>query len=500
MTSYIIKRILLMVPTLFLVLLVSFGVLNMVPGSPAQTSMGSQGTESSSSQESRESYRIFKEQFNLDKPIFFNTRTGLEKKDVVEKLQIIARANRPACPTGDKPAPENCLPAAQKPKSGQVINSRTGLADWGAYVVPELVEIAKNHPDRDLRILALQQLPTNAKGRMINQYGESLTEAQQKHNERVSQMNSRIESWTVDNEASKADIEQMVTENWEPWIEENRDRFQYSASEKVGIFFGDTRFAKYLGNLVTFDFGVSHVDKQPVFGTIIEKVQYTIAMTFSAMLLAFLISVPIGVWSAYNQHSWVDQAVTIILLMLFSLPTFFTGVILLKFFATGDPFSWFPISGYAGDNTDQMSTLTYFQSVAWHLILPVFCLTYRRFAALSRYARTGIVDVIRSDYIRTARAKGLSESMVIIKHAVRNGMIPILTLLGTQLPRLVGGSIVIEVVFGIPGMGSYLLDSIFARDYNALMGVLLVSAVLTMVGILISDISYAIVDPRISFD
>ncbi|MFB6372450.1 MAG: ABC transporter permease [Bradymonadaceae bacterium] len=347
---------------------------------------------------------------------------------------------------------------------------------------------------------AIRQLKTNAKGSMITAYGGELTDKQKKHNDRVRSMNRKIEKWSVSGDPTGQKVAKVLDNKWKPWIERRREQFEYTTGETLWVLVADTRFAKYVANLASLDFGISHVDKQPVIDTIWEKLKYTISMTLSAMLLAFFISVPIGVWSANNQNTWVDQVVTTILLMLFSLPTFFTGVLLLKFFATGDPFDIFPVSGFVADNASQMTTMTYIKSVGWHLILPVFCLTYRRFAALSRYARTGIVDVIRSDYIRTARAKGLSESMVIIKHAVRNGMIPILTLLGTQLPRLIGGSIVIEVVFGIPGMGSYLLDSIFLRDYNALMGVLLFSAVLTMIGILISDISYAIVDPRISFD
>ena len=138
--------------------------------------------------------------------------------------------------------------------------------------------------------------------------------------------------------------------------------------------------------------------------------------------------------------------------------------------------------------------------VALHLVLPVVCLTYGALAVLSRYARTGLLDVINSDYIRTARAKGLSEWVVILKHAVRNGMIPILTLLGTTLPYLVSGSIVIETIFVIDGTGSLMLTAIMTRDYNIIMGILLITSILTLVGILLSDISYALVDPRISFD
>jgi peptide/nickel transport system permease protein len=502
MTSYIIKRILLMIPTLLFVLLVSFVVLNAVPGSPASTQMGSQGTESSSSQSSQESYRIFKEQFNLDKPVLFNLRFNLTQEAVLEHLRVRAAAQRPTCPAegSDAPRPDNCLAADKQPDSGAIIGAKEMLTDWDDYIVPQLFQVAKTHENLAIRRLAARQLSVNAQSTMVTQYGGSLTDAQREHNDRISAMNKKLEKWKVSRDVSESKLDQVLTENWKPWIEQNRDRFEYTTTEKVGIFFADTRFAKYMANLATLDFGISHVDKQPVIETIGTKVRYTIAMTFSAMLLAFLISVPIGVWSANNQHTFADQMMTTVLLMAFSLPTFLTGLLLLKFFATGDPFDWFPVSGYVGNNPARMTTLTYLKSVGWHLILPVFCLTYRRFAALSRYARSGIVDVIRSDYIRTARAKGLSESMVIIKHAVRNGMIPILTLLGTQLPRLIGGSIVIEIVFGIPGMGDYLLNSIFARDYNALMAMLLISALLTMIGILISDICYAIVDPRISFD
>ncbi|MFO0007529.1 MAG: ABC transporter permease subunit [bacterium] len=133
-------------------------------------------------------------------------------------------------------------------------------------------------------------------------------------------------------------------------------------------------------------------------------------------------------------------------------------------------------------------------------MLPILTYTSGSLAALSRYARTGLIEIIRADFIRTARAKGLSEPVVIVKHAVRNGMIPILTLLGGLLPTLVAGSVVIEVIFNIPGMGQYIYQAINLRDYNAVMAVLLTSSLLSLLGILLSDLSYAFVDPRISFD
>ena len=148
----------------------------------------------------------------------------------------------------------------------------------------------------------------------------------------------------------------------------------------------------------------------------------------------------------------------------------------------------------------KVTTIELMKDIGWHIVLPVFCMCYGSLAALSRYARTGLLDIIRADFIRTARAKGLPESVVIIKHAARNGMIPILTLMATMLPALIGGSVIIETIFGIPGMGSYIFESILLRDYNAVMAVLLISSTLTLIGMLISDLSYALVDPRITFD
>lgn len=508
MTNYILKRLLLMIPTLFLVVLLAFLVLNLAPGSPAQAQMSQQGTESTEGQITNQSYQIFKRQFNLDKPVLLNTRFWLGETDVERELQVLVDSERPVCkPEGDNP--DNCIPEEKEPDAGDVIDAQTQLTDWGDYIVPELFRIAKNHENLQIRRRALDQLTRNARADVVSTIGRDLTEAQKKQNRRAADLNDKLETWKVSKDASAKAIDRTLQKNWAPWLDkpDQRERFEISTAERLRLFFLDTRFAKYLGNLAQLDFGVSHVTKRPVSETLWRRVRYTIWLTLPALLLAFFISIPIGVWSATQRQTLIDQTVTTVLLILYSLPTFFTGLILLQYFAAGTPipglgigFEWFPTDGFVGENPGQMTTLEYVRSVAWHLFLPVVCLTYPRLAGLSRYARTGIVDVIESDYIRTARAKGLPESMVIAKHAVRNGMIPTLTILGTQLPRLVGGSIVIEYIFEIPGMGMYLLDSIHAQDYNALMGILLVSAVLTLIGILISDISYALVDPRISFD
>lgn len=508
MTTYIIKRILLMFPTLFAIAVIIFVVLNFAPGQPGGQAQSSDGAQDARSAEGRESYRIFKEQFNFDKPVMFNTRFSLTVDDVNRELEALADFNRPVCGEG---APEGCIEASVRPSSAEIIKAQDVVEDWGLYIVPQLIEIANNHERLDVRLQATNRLSTNAKQRLINEYGRKQTDEERAYNKRINAENELISQWSS-SAASKEELDAFLKETWNPWFEENKARWEWSFTDKTKIFFIDTRFAKYWGNLMRFDFGVSHVDKRPVLEKIMERLPYTLVLNLVSIIIAYILSIPLGIWSAYRQNTNADRVLTGVLFALYSLPSFFVGVLLLQTFADGDPFGWFPTGGFAGRlpdwygprpgiaSTDDMTVLEYTASMTYHLMLPAFCLTYGSIASLSRYARTGILDTIRADFIRTARAKGLSETMVVIKHAVRNGMIPVLTLLGTMLPALIGGSVVIEYVFNIPGMGLFMFESIFARDYNAIMGVLLISTVLTLVGLLLSDISYAVVDPRISFD
>jgi peptide/nickel transport system permease protein len=174
----------------------------------------------------------------------------------------------------------------------------------------------------------------------------------------------------------------------------------------------------------------------------------------------------------------------------------------LYFFSEGS--NWpalrvFPTGGFQSPDHEDLTTFGQVGDILWHLVLPVGCLTYSSLAALSRYMRTGLLEVLGSDYVRTARAKGLPERLVIGKHALRNGLLPIVTLLGTYLPGVLGGSVVIEYIFGIPGIGLWTINSIYQRDYNVIMGVQLVTTVLVLFAMLATDVGYALIDPRIRY-
>ncbi len=485
MAGYIIKRILLMIPTFFVISLLVFVVLNFAPGNPGADILGAGdgGQSANLAGQQNESYRLFKQQFNLDKPVLLNTRFNLTTADV----EAVAEA--------DVNLSGDVSPADR-------IDAQETIDNWGSYAIPSLIDLLNNHPERRIRSYAALRLATGGQRPLLNQYGGGarLTPEEKKLNNAIYAENNTIRTWTfgpTDSEVKEAEVQQK----WTAWFAENRERWDWSgAGKKIEILLFDTRFAKYWANLLKLDFGISHVDKRPVLATVLSKLKYSITLSFTSVILVYLLSVPLGIWSAVKQNSVGDRVVTVVLFMMYSLPSFFVGVFLLNLLTRGTPWQAFPTSGFESLDVTQMTTLQYIGDVVWHIALPILCLSYASLAVLSRYARTGLLDVIRADYIRTARAKGLPESIVIVKHAARNGMIPIITLLATLLPTLIGGSVVVEVIFGIPGMGLFMFDSITIRDYNAVMAVLLISSSLTLVGMLLADLAYVLVDPRITFD
>ncbi len=481
MLAYTIKRLLLVVPTFFFISLIVFLVLNIAPGRPGESG-GEQQGESSQSTTQQESYRIFKEQFNLDKPILLNLRWRLRTEEV--RRMIVTAWNL-----------DGTASLAER------VEAKEELEDAGNYLVPHLVRLLQEDPDPEVRRLAARHLTQAAQQRYLPEPrgDDAERERVRAENRRIARENEALKPlwWKADDPPERAE---EVTRAWLAWYEQEAPRFTWKGLDAVRATFLDTRFAKYWWNLLHLDFGVSNADRRPVLPTLLSKVKYSLSLTVFSVLLAYLIAVPIGIFSAVRQGTRIDTAVTVVLFVLYSLPTFFAGTVYLRLFTEGDPWAWFPTGGFASSDGVVRTTLEQLEDIAWHLVLPVVTYTAGALAALSRYARAGIIDVIRSDYVRTARAKGLSEPVVILKHAARNGMIPILTLLASLLPLLVGGSVVIEVIFSIPGMGLYLFDAINLRDYNVVMAVLLASSLLALLGILLSDLSYALVDPRISFD
>ena len=252
----------------------------------------------------------------------------------------------------------------------------------------------------------------------------------------------------------------------------------------------------WLSRMVRLDFGRSFSpDGRPVLDKILERLPITILINVLSLALILAAAVPIGIISAVRPNSFFDKSTTVFVFIGFATPTFWLALLCMMFF--GVHLGWLPISGISSYYADQLGGLAWVWDRARHLVLPVLISAFGGLAGFSRYMRFNMLEVIGQDYITTARAKGLSEMRVIMKHALRNALMPVVTILGLSVPGLIGGSVIFESIFAIPGMGQLFYQSVMSRDYPLIMGSLVIGAVLTLFGNLLADMSYALVDPRI---
>jgi len=256
------------------------------------------------------------------------------------------------------------------------------------------------------------------------------------------------------------------------------------------------QYALWMKNLIKLDFGNSiSSDERPVWEKIKERMPITIYINIAAMVIIFLVAIPLGLISAVRRGSAVDRSITVFVFIGFSIPGFWLALICMDLL--GVRLGWLPISGIHSPGYEHLSLIGSIWDLLRHLTLPVIISAFGSLAGLSRYMRSSMLEIIRQDYILTARAKGLSERTVIYKHALRNALLPVITILGLSIPGLIGGSVIFESIFSIPGLGKLFYDAIMMRDYNMIMGSLTIGAVLTLLGNMIADITYSIADPRI---
>ena len=259
------------------------------------------------------------------------------------------------------------------------------------------------------------------------------------------------------------------------------------------------RYWIWLKQIVTLDFGRSYKDHRPVIDKIAERLPITITLNILSIFIIYLVAIPLGVYSAVRTGSFMERSSTFFLFILYSIPSFWMAMILIFFLGGGEYWNVFPVYGILSPGAESYPFYKKALDFLWHIVLPVFCLTYGSFAYLSRFQKGSLLEVLREDFVRTATAKGLPPSKVILRHALRNALIPIITILAGLLPAMIGGSVIIETIFSIPGIGQRGFESVLARDYPMIMAIATISAFLTLLGILFSDIVYVLVDPRISF-
>jgi peptide/nickel transport system permease protein len=260
------------------------------------------------------------------------------------------------------------------------------------------------------------------------------------------------------------------------------------------------QYGVWLSNILTGELGKSFKDGRPVWDKIAERLPLTVTLNALSILLTFVVAIPLGVLSAVRTGSAADRISTLTLFMLYSLPSFWVGTLIIIFLCGGDYFDWFPPAAIHSVEYDpDWPLMRRLGDYMYHMAMPLLVHTYGTFAYVSRVLRSSMLEVKSQDYIRTARAKGLPERTVILKHVLRNSIIPIVTTIGGLLPALLGGSVILETIFSLPGLGYLGYQSILARDYPVVLALFSVGSGLTLIGILISDIALVAVDPRINF-
>lgn len=476
MFSYIVKRILLFIPTLIVISLAAFALSKVAPGDPVELRL-SGGMQSSQAGQSSEflagerAYREKAEELGYDKPVFYF------------KVQAVAY-------------PDTLY---QIPKNAHRETLDRMIFEYGNW--PQISDYYHSIRELELALFTTEVTTDDAA-----YAGQNIVR------DRVGQLyltydDNEITAFLADIESSVAQYPKLSSLSDK--VETLKGNYEAVKSEatpfknyipKFSWYGFDNQYHNWLTDFIQFDFGTSILDDRSVWGKISDAIRWTLVINLLAIFLSYLISVPLGVFQAVHKDNFVDRSTTAATFMLYSLPNFWVAVLLLVFLTTPDYGEWTDIFD-AGLPKFEPDTAFAKQVVLslWYLVLPIVCSTYRSFAFISRQMRGAMIDVIKQDYIRTAEAKGLPRNLVIWKHAFRNSLIPIITMFAVLFPAAIAGSIVIEMIFSIPGMGKLFIDSITSRDWPVVFTIMMFSAILTLVGNLVADFMYTIVDPRISF-
>ncbi len=489
MLKYITKRILIFIPTLIIITLLGFIISVNAPGDPVErmiVAAQSGGEVGSQTVNQLEQKKFWRKKLGLDLPVFYISITSLSRPDTLYKIY-------------DK---------SEKEALDRLISK---FGNWN-----EIQDYYKN-----LDGFYLSQVAFTLDTNQIRQYDKNaVTETLNQIKFETSALKSSYEENVIEAKFNKIKLllfyYPFLARFQQPF---NLIEYKYLTIKKTAtpwknyipalVFYKKNQYHRWLfgdggvfsKGLIRGDFGTSYVTKQPISDVIYSKIGWSLFFAMLSVLLAYIVSIPIGVKAAANRGSRFDKTSSIILFMLYSMPSFWLATLLLMTFANPDVIHWFPASGVkpaigypesAGFFLKMKTSLPY-------IILPAICYTYSSFAFLSRTVRVSMIETVGQDYIRTARAKGLTEKMVIWKHAFRNSLLPIITVFANIFPATIGGSVILETIFTIPGMGSEAIFAIQNNNYPMIIAILTITGFLTLLGYLISDILYAVVDPRISY-
>jgi peptide/nickel transport system permease protein len=490
MFKYVLKRFFYFIPTLAIIALVTFALSKMAPGDPVKLALGNKDTGGEAGQTTEKiagekAYNAMAEKMGLHLPTFYLDLSSAAVPDTLYRYT-------------KKPERENLSRLIAQYGNWPKIETyfaNIKAVQYSMYTVAQ--DSSTFEPSREINnnVNNLFQLYKDEEiiaSIAAMKQAASLSPSFQQVTEKLNEL--KLSYLEVKSTATKA-------KNYIPVIHFfglNNQFHRWLFGDKP-YFFGEAKPGQSEGFL-RGDFGFSYLDKRPVWSKMKDALPWTLMLNLISIFLAYIIAIPLGVWSARKKGSLADNVVTFILFLLNSLPVFWIATLLITFLTTEEyGMNWFPTFGL-GEVDDTMSTMDILIERGVHIILPIICLTYGSWAYLSRQMRGGVLAVLRQDYIRTAKAKGLADNKIIWKHAFRNSLIPIITIFASIFPSAIAGAFIIENIFAIPGMGKLSFEGLIARDYPMVFTVMLLSAILTLIGNLVADIMYAVVDPRISFN
>ncbi len=464
MLQYLLKRLLLFVPMLFVISFIAFGLNQCTPGDPVDAALEGSGVMPSAY---LREYRQKAAALELDKPPFYFTLTAVAYPDTLHK--IIPQRNREAA-------------TALIAQFGNWPEISAYLQQLAAFKT-KLDDLRPDPAAKDqfnLAMYATERLPQTYQPASIQAGLDSIGLALARNPALQQKVASEFEA-----------LQQAYRQ-----IGSNQSRWKLYIPTFHGYGFHN-RYHNWLIGILKGDFGTSLKDGRKVSVKIKEAVNWTLSLTITAILLAYLLSVPIGVYSAVHQGSKTERVVSVFLFGLDSMPNFWMASLLIIFFTTPEyGMDFFRVLGPASLPADASFGERFFSALTG-IILPVFCLTYTALAYISRQVRTSMITALKQDYIRTARAKGLTASQVVWKHAFRNALFPLITMFASVFPAALAGSVIIEQIFNIPGMGQLMIKSIQGDDWPVIYTILMLASLLTMIGILVADLLYAVADPRV---
>lgn len=498
MLNYLIRRLLLLPVTLFFIILVNFVIINLAPGDPVTvTEISSQGMATRKDDHaiafgSDDRYLQFREFYGLTLPILFNNWPAITSETVQKDLWILIH---------HKKSPE----AAELPLK-EYDELRITFGDQARFIMPKLMALIEHPPARDIQQMASRFFVRGGTRQGI--VGSKITEAQRTYNRKIANDNLMLRTLII-TEADSDQVAQEKVNALRKWYDNEAEAYQFNPTpaEKWKIFFFETRFYKYLSRVLTLDFGTLRNDPtKTVLDEVISRFKYSLTLAIIPMIFTFCVCQFFGFLMAYKQNKWPDLTTNFIFLILYAIPIFVVAPFLIEkvglkydFPFTNTPI---PISGFTSSafSYDQKNSYQQLLDILTHIFLPLIAIIYGTLAASARLSRTAVLEVLRQDYVRTAQAKGASPMNVLFKHVGRNAAITIVTSIAGSLGAILGGSLIVEILFEINGYGKFFYDGVINRDYNVIMFSALAGSVLTLIGYLAADIAYTLLDPRVTLE